>query len=77
MKTNVFFTILLSSCMLISCRHPVEDKTSNPNTCIYSCPMHPDKTSAKPTTCPICHMEMQTTKQTLNDSLQKDTLKEK
>jgi hypothetical protein len=45
--------------MLFACSSPAKPEINKENKCTqYACPMHPDKTSSKPTECPECHREM-------------------
>ncbi len=61
---NVIRTILkmilsLFLCtMCFSCSTPIKDGEQQNKCTKYVCPMHPDKTSTEPASCPECNMEM-------------------
>ena len=66
MKT---ITSLLFCTLIFSCSTPIKKNEEKQNQCTkYACPMHPDKTSTKPDTCPVCNMEMEPA-----DSIAKDS----
>ena len=61
--------LFLFSILIFSCNSPIKKDEPKSNQCTkYACPMHPDKTSTKPDTCPVCNMEMEPA-----DSIAKDS----
>ena len=72
MKTKKLSVALFLCLVFFSCSYATKEKSNeNPNDCTeYACPMHPDHTSATPTKCPECNMDMEKVKKTheLSDS---------
>ncbi len=57
---RIILSALLLTLALHSCSNAPDKKTENSEAACnkYACPMHPDKTSAVPATCPQCGMQM-------------------
>ena len=49
---------LLLGVILFCCSPPEKDEMKQNECTKYACPMHPDKTSTQPASCPECNMEM-------------------
>jgi hypothetical protein len=66
---NKIYLLLLILVPIFSCNETKKEKPINSNDCtLYSCPMHPDKTSATPAQCSECGMEMKKDEKKKSDS---------
>jgi hypothetical protein len=61
MKNKILSASLFCALLLFSCSNaPKNEVAGSPGDCTeYSCPMHPDHTSATPGKCPECDMQME------------------